>query len=58
MRDSEGRFPPRKPKEAIKLANLWSHLPQSARQEVLSTATRILKAHLSPPTKEATYDRS
>jgi hypothetical protein len=49
--------PPRNLKNAIKLAHLWGHLPDSTRRETLKAATRVLTNHVSPRPKEVTHER-
>ena len=50
--------PPPKPTDASQLASLWGPLPSATRQSVLTAATRILKAHVSPAAREVTHDHS
>jgi len=40
----------------VKLATLWQYLPEGTREEVLRTATRILKSHVTLQSSEVKHE--
>ena len=53
-----GGSPPRLTRRSVKLTELWNHLPQVSRQRALQAAIRMLKARVSPSSKEVTHEDS